>query len=77
MHEFKPHTERIGSIREKIRNRVIRGDAERTILKLEALKKYENMIPIIRNPLITLDIYSKITLRIEDDDFYEIGRAHV
>jgi formate C-acetyltransferase len=70
MYQFKPYTDRIWNIRQKIRGRVIRGDSERLVLKLEAYEKYKNVVPIIQKPLITLDIYSKITLRIEDDDFF-------
>jgi formate C-acetyltransferase len=70
MYKFKPYTDRIWNFRERVRDRVIRADAERTVLQYEANQKYKDIVPIIRRPLITLDVYSKLTLTIEDDDYF-------
>ena len=70
MYEFRPYTERIWNMRERIRDRVIRGDAERAQLQLEAKKKYDGIESIIRKPLESLHIISNMTLRIEDDDYF-------
>ena len=70
MYQFSPYTERIWNYREKVRNRVLRADPERLILRQEAYKKYDGIVPIIRLPLITKYILERITLRIEDDDYF-------
>ena len=75
MYQFRPYTDRIWNIREKIRNRVLRADPQRLILRLEALKKYDGIVPIIQRPLITKYIYENITLRIEDDDYFVGGKG--
>ncbi|NLB29086.1 MAG: hypothetical protein GX823_02505 [Clostridiales bacterium] len=51
-----------------VRDRVIRGDSERMILSHEARKKYANIVPIIRGPLVTKHIVSNMTIRVEDDE---------
>ena len=66
MYTFRPATERIRKMRELIRDRVIRGDAERALITAEALQKYKNIVPIIKRPMVTYDICSKMTVRVED-----------
>ena len=68
MYEFCPATDRVRRIREKIRDRVLRLDSERGILITEASKKYENIVPIIRRPLLTRELVKNMTIRIEDDE---------
>ena len=70
MHTFRPYSERIWNYRQKVRDRVLRADPERLILRLEALKKYEGVVPMIQRPSVTRDIYERVTLRIEDDDYF-------
>ena len=70
MYEFKPVTERISIMRDKIRNKVIIADSEKARLKMEAAKKYENVTPLIQKPMQSLYVYSNMPLRIEDDDFF-------
>ena len=68
MYEFCPATDRVKRIREKIRDRVLRLDSERGVLITEASKKYENVVPIIKRPLLTLELVKNMTIRIEDDE---------
>ena len=68
MYEFKPATDRVKRMRELIRDRVLRLDSERGILITEASKKYENVMPIIKRPLLTLELVKNMTIRIEDDE---------
>ena len=68
MYQFKPATDRIWKLRERIRNRVIRCDAERALIITEASKKYENIIPIIKRPLMFREIARKITTLVDDDE---------
>jgi len=70
MYQFRPYTERIWNMRERIRDRVIRADSERPYLKLAALKKYEGVEPLIHRPSVSLYILQNMTLRIEDDDYF-------
>ncbi|MDR3209668.1 MAG: hypothetical protein LBT36_03475, partial [Oscillospiraceae bacterium] len=66
MYTFKPATERILKLRELIRDRVLRCDAERAVIMTEAYQKYENVAPIIKKPLALYELCSKMTVRIED-----------
>lgn len=68
MYQFKPATDRIMKFRERIRDRVLRLDSERGVLITEASKKYENVVPLIRRPLLTLELCKKMTILIEDDE---------
>jgi len=66
MYEFKPATDRIKYMRELIRDRVIRSDAERALITTESYKRNENVVPIIKRPLATYDVCSQMTVRVED-----------
>ena len=66
MYQFRPATDRIWHMRELIRDRVLRIDAERAMLWTEADKKYHNVVPIIRRPLALLELCSKMTVLVED-----------
>ena len=70
MYQFRPYTDRIWNYREKVRNRIIRADPERLVLRLEAYEKFDGIVPQIRRPLMTQYMYERITLRIEDDDYF-------
>ncbi|MBR6653444.1 MAG: hypothetical protein IKL27_01795, partial [Oscillospiraceae bacterium] len=66
MYTFKPATERILHMRQLIRDRCIRTDAERTILTTEAHKKYAHVVPIIQRPLIFKYVCENVTCPVED-----------
>jgi pyruvate formate-lyase/glycerol dehydratase family glycyl radical enzyme len=66
MYEFRPATDRIKLMRKLIRDRVIRFDAERALIATESNKRNENIVPIIKRPLATLDVCSQMTVRVED-----------
>ena len=68
MYEYKPVTDRIKQMRQLIRDRVIEIDTERVMSLTEAYKKYANVPPIIKVPLATYDICSKMTCRVEDSE---------
>ena len=70
MYEFRSVTPRIERLREKVRNRVIIFDAERGRIITEAYKKTENIIPIIRRPMVLKEICEKMTLLVEDDELF-------
>jgi formate C-acetyltransferase len=66
MYQFRPATGRIRHLRELIRDRVLRIDAERAMIWTEASKKYENVIPSIKRPLMLYELCSKMTVLVED-----------
>ena len=69
MYEFRPATERVQHLRQLIRDRVLRIDSERAMIWTDASKKHENVVPIIKRPLMLYELCSKMTLVFED---YEI-----
>ena len=71
MYEFRPATERIRRMRERIRDRVVQYDAERARIVTECYKRTENMIPIIRRPTVFHDICSKMTVLVDDDEIID------
>ncbi|MDR0861554.1 MAG: hypothetical protein LBN30_02080 [Oscillospiraceae bacterium] len=66
MYTFRPATERIKTMRELIRDRVLRCDAERAVIMTEAYKKYESVVSIIKKPLALYELCEKMTIRVED-----------
>ncbi|NLT12840.1 MAG: hypothetical protein GXY05_00710 [Clostridiales bacterium] len=66
MYEFKPATKRIWKLRELIRDRVLRIDSERAVIWTEASQKYENVVPIIKRPLMLYELCKKMTILFED-----------
>ncbi len=66
MYEFKPASDRINQLRELIRDRVLRIDSERALIWTQASKKYENVVPIIKRPLMLYELCSKMTVLFED-----------
>jgi hypothetical protein len=70
VYRFKPYTDRIWKMRERIRDRVIQGDAEKAVLRMEAAELYKNVVPIIRKPLVTKYVAERMTLLVEDDDYF-------
>ena len=66
MYEFSPATERIQHMREYIRDRVCQYDSERARIVTESNKRNENVIPIIKRPLMFKDICEQMTVLVED-----------
>ena len=66
MYKFRPASDRIKHMRELIRDRVLRIDAERALIITDAYKKYENVVPIIKRPLALYELCSKMTVLVED-----------
>ena len=66
MYQFRPATDRIWHMRELIRDRVIRTDAERALILTESYKRNKNVVPIIKRPMGTYDVCAGMTVRVED-----------
>lgn len=75
MYQFRPATDRIWTMRQRIRDRVVRCDSERGVIITEASKKYENIVPIIKRPLMFQEIAKKITTQVDDDEVIVGGRG--
>ena len=70
MYTFKPYTERIARMRDKVRDRVIIADAEKARLQLEASQKYHDFPPMLQKPYISLYVISNMPIDIRDDEYF-------
>jgi len=70
LYKFRPYTDRIWGMRERIRDRVIRAEPTKVRLKMEAAELYDGIIPLLQKPMQSLYVISKMPLRIEDDDYF-------
>ena len=68
MYTFGPVTERIFRIRERVRDRVVRYDAERARIITEAYQATEDTLPIIRRPKAFYALCEKMSLLVDDDE---------
>ena len=68
MYQFKPATERILRLRERIRDRVLRYDSERVRILTESNQRNEYMLPAIKRPLFFKDLCEKMTILVDDDE---------
>ena len=70
MYTFKPITERIMRMRDKVRDRVIVADAVKARLKLEAQRKYRNFPPMLERAYVSLYIISKMPIDIREVEYF-------
>ncbi len=68
MYQFKPATERIRRMRERVRDRVLQYDAERVRILTESTQKNEYVMPAIRRPLFFYDLCQQMTVLVDDDE---------
>ena len=68
MYQFRPATERILRMRERIRDRVLVFDSERVRILTESTKRNEHVVPTIRRPLFFRDLCEQMTVLVEDDE---------
>ena len=68
MYEFSNASERIWKMRGRVRDRVIRCDSARALIITDANKKCENIVPIIKRPLVFKEIAKNIPIYIDDDE---------
>lgn len=66
MYHFKSISDRVETMHRLIRDRVIQYDSERAIILTESYRKNEHVPPVIKRPLGTFDICSRMTVRVED-----------
>jgi len=65
MYEFRSVSPRMLEMHEKVRHRLFHVDSERSVIVTEAAKKYEAVVPAIKNALIFKTLCEKMTLRVE------------
>jgi formate C-acetyltransferase len=70
MYDFKPASERVLRYRERVRGRIIRGDATKMVISAEANERYADIVPIIKRALVTKEICERIPVRIDDDELF-------
>jgi len=75
VYELSPTTERILRMREKIRDRVVRCDSDRANIITEASKKYENVVPIIKRPMVFKEIAERLSTFVGDDELIVGGKG--
>ena len=66
MHQFKPVTPRMQLMHDKVRDRVMKTDAERAMIVTECAKENESVIPYLKKALYFKAICEKMTVRVED-----------
>ncbi|MDR0858154.1 MAG: hypothetical protein LBN97_03885 [Oscillospiraceae bacterium] len=70
MYKFSLVSPRISRYRQRVRDRVIIGDAEKSVFTAEAIKLYGKIVPIIKRPLITKYLCERMTTPIFEDDYF-------
>ena len=73
MYTFKPHTERIERLRSRVRDRLIIADAEKELIKQEAVRKYRDFPPMLEKPYESLYVIERMPIDIDEDEFFVGG----
>ena len=66
MYQFRPISERMQLMHQKVRDRVIQMDAERAMITTKVFQENENLLPVLRRPLVLKTICEEMTIRVED-----------
>ncbi len=70
MYTFRPYTERIARMKDKVRDRIIVADAEKARISMEASQKYRNFPPMLQKPYISLYIIQNMPIDIVEDEYF-------
>ena len=65
MYQFRTVTERMRTMHERVRERLFHVDSERSRIVTAANKRYESVVPQIRNALIFKAMCEEMTVRVE------------
>ncbi len=78
MYQFKPYTERIARLRDKVRDRIIIADPVKSRIKNEAQAKFKNYPPMVQKPAESLYVISNMPIDIVDDEYFagDVGNKH-
>ena len=70
MYEFRPITDRIAVYREKVRDRLIIGDAAKEKLKLEAEMKFRSYPPMLKKAYMSQYLIENMPIHIHEDEYF-------
>ena len=70
MYAFKPVTERIARMRDKVRDRLIVGDVTKSRIKREAEIKYKEYPPVVRRAAEALYVIERMPIDIVEDEYF-------
>ena len=70
MYEFRPIADRIAVYREKVRNRLIIGDASKEKLKLEAEMKFRSYPPMLKKAYMSRHVIENMPIHIQEDEYF-------
>ncbi|MBR2831978.1 MAG: hypothetical protein IKE57_03510 [Oscillospiraceae bacterium] len=70
MYQFRPYTERIARMREKVRDRMIIADAEKPRLQLEASRRYKDFPPILQKAYSSQYVITRMPISIPEDEYF-------
>ena len=68
MYNFRPVSDRMKIMHERVRERIFHVDCERSMIVTAASKKYEGTVPIIKNTLIFRSLCEEMTTRVESHE---------
>ncbi|MCQ2452833.1 MAG: pyruvate formate lyase family protein, partial [Oscillospiraceae bacterium] len=68
MYQFRPVSERMKIMHERIRERVFHVDSERSLIVTKASQQYEHIVPTIKNALVFRAMCQEQTTRVEDHE---------
>lgn len=68
MYQFRPISDRMKLMRERVRNRVYHVDSENSLIMTRASQKYESFLPVIKNAMIFKTVCEEHTTRVEDHE---------
>ena len=76
MYQFKPVNERVARLRDKVRDRLIIGDAEKSRIKAQAQAKFKDYPPMVQKPAETLYLIQNMPIDIQEDEFFVGDMGH-
>ncbi len=78
MYQFRPVTERIARLRDKVRDRVIIADVGKSRIKAQAQAKYKDFPPVVRRPAEALYVIENMPIDIVEDEYFvgDVGNKH-
>ena len=68
MYQFRSVTPAVQRYRERVRDRVSRGDPSRMTIAAEVNERYTNVVPIIKRALVLKELCERVPVRVEDDE---------
>ncbi|MCQ2405980.1 MAG: hypothetical protein MJ067_02040 [Oscillospiraceae bacterium] len=70
MYEFRPISDRIARMRDKVRDRLMIADSEVDRLHYEATELYRNYPPVVKKAAVSLYVISNMPINIGDDEYF-------